>query len=177
SCGSRDRPCALDSDRHDLPGSRPLRPVSEGANCHREFCSAVDRGRDTRERPGCMEGSIVGRDEELAAISEFLAARGLLPARLTLVGEPGIGKTSLWKRGVWIAREAGYRVLASAPTVGESWLAHAVLGDLFEGSLEQTLPKLPLPQRRTVEVALLLADAGDEEINRRALGLALLGSL
>src|SRR5262245_21949499 len=124
-----------------------------------------------------MEGSIVGRDEELAAIGGFLAARELLPARLTLVGESGIGKTSLWRHSVRLAREAGYRVLASAPTVGESRLAHVVLGDLLEGSLAQTLPELPLLQRRAVEVALLLADAGDEEIDPRALGLALLGSL
>ncbi len=41
---------------------------------------------------------LVGRDEELAAISALLAERR--PGGLLLSGEPGIGKTVLWEAGV-----------------------------------------------------------------------------
>ena len=44
--------------------------------------------------------TVIGRDEELAAIEAFLADVDRGPAALVLSGEPGIGKTVLWEAGV-----------------------------------------------------------------------------
>jgi Cdc6-like AAA superfamily ATPase len=54
---------------------------------------------------------LVGRDEELARIEEFLAAAADRPAALLLEGEQGIGKTTLVHACLGHAREAaGQRV-------------------------------------------------------------------
>ena len=50
--------------------------------------------------------SVVGRDAEIAVVEAFLAAHG--PTRvLAIVGEPGIGKTTVWDEAVREARERG----------------------------------------------------------------------
>ena len=54
---------------------------------------------------------VFGRAAELSQIERFLAAPGALPGALLLEGEAGIGKTTLWRRGVAGARERSWRVL------------------------------------------------------------------
>ena len=54
---------------------------------------------------------VVGREEEVAALVEFLDARTHLPGVLLLEGDAGIGKTTLWRRGVEFASARAYRVL------------------------------------------------------------------
>jgi hypothetical protein len=49
------------------------------------------------------EVGIVGREEELGAIREFLDAVERLAA-LVIEGEPGIGKTTLWREGRRVQR-------------------------------------------------------------------------
>jgi Cdc6-like AAA superfamily ATPase len=52
---------------------------------------------------------LVGREDELAALSDFLD--GPPPPRIALLeGEAGIGKTTLWRRGI------GLRSTARAPS-------------------------------------------------------------
>lgn len=63
---------------------------------------------------------IVGRDDELRAIEAFLADAPVAlsaPSALVLVGEPGIGKSTLWRRGVELAAERGFRALVARPAV------------------------------------------------------------
>ena len=82
-----------------------------------------------------MAVEVVGRDEELSSLYAFLdrrvAAAG--PIALALEGEAGIGKSTLWRAAVEVARGRGLRVLSSRPTESEHGLAHAGLGDLFDG--------------------------------------------
>ena len=42
-----------------------------------------------------MVSSVVGRDAELRAVREFLAALDEAPRALVTTGEPGIGKTTV----------------------------------------------------------------------------------
>src|SRR5207237_9986089 len=63
------------------------------------------------------EWDLVGRDDELAAIGGFLQAP--LPRVLVVEGEPGIGKTSIWRRGLAIARDLGYSVAPCEPAEAE----------------------------------------------------------
>ena len=119
-----------------------------------------------------MDGSIIGRDEELAAIRAFLDSLGEGPAALVLAGEAGIGKTTLWRAGVAAARERGVRVLTASPAETEAKLSFTALADLLDGVLEKVLPHLPASQARALRVALLLADTGGAPPDPRAIAVA-----
>lgn len=118
---------------------------------------------------------LVGRDEELGLLIDFLDTSTDRLAAFELEGEAGIGKSTVWRAGVDEARRRDFRVLVSQPAEAERGLAHAGLGDLFEGTLDVVLPALPAPRRRALEVALLLEE--DEESNPRALGVAIRSAL
>lgn len=120
---------------------------------------------------------IVGRDEELATIAKFLEAPSRLPRALLIAGDAGIGKTTLWREAVSLARTRSYRVLAASPVAAEAKLSFASLADLLEDDLDQVLPKLPAPQARALRVALLLEDAAGSPPEPRAAAAALLGAL
>src|ERR1700747_1237058 len=64
---------------------------------------------------------VVGREAELEAVHSFLDHPA--PVALAIVGEPGIGKTTIWTRAVEAARARG----ATAP------LARAVGGRAGDG--------------------------------------------
>jgi Cdc6-like AAA superfamily ATPase len=57
---------------------------------------------------------IVGRDKELQELSSFLE-QSAYPGALLIEGDPGIGKTTLWRAGVDAARELSYIVLRASP--------------------------------------------------------------
>jgi DNA-binding CsgD family transcriptional regulator/DNA polymerase III delta prime subunit len=120
---------------------------------------------------------IVGRDEELAVVADFLAATGSLPRVLLIEGEPGIGKTTVWRHAVEEGGAGGYRVLSTRPARSEAQLAFAGLTDLLEGSFDEVLPALPPPQARALRVALLLDDPAATPADPRSVAAAVLGSL
>jgi DNA-binding CsgD family transcriptional regulator len=122
-------------------------------------------------------GDVVGREEELEYLRGFLADTAAAPLALLLEGEPGIGKTTLWAAALETARERSYRVLACRPAGAEVQLSFAGLGDLLADVLEETLPALPSPQRRALEVALLLEEAQGPPPDPRAIALAFLSVL
>jgi DNA-binding CsgD family transcriptional regulator len=122
-------------------------------------------------------GDIVGREEELELLRGFLADTAAGPLALVLEGEPGIGKTTLWWAAVVGARARSYRVLACRPAGAEAQLSFSALGDLLAGTLEETLHELPAPQRRAIEVALLLEETSGSPPDQRAIALAFLGIL
>jgi DNA-binding CsgD family transcriptional regulator len=101
---------------------------------------------------------IVGREGELTALRTFLDEP--LPAAFVLDGGPGIGKTTLWRAGVKLARAADYRVLACAPAESEAQLSFAALRDLFDDVFEEVERELPEPQRQALAAALLRAEWG-----------------
>jgi len=123
-----------------------------------------------------MALEIVGRDEELAALHQFVVRPANGPAALVLSGEAGIGKSTLWRAGVEAAREQGLRVLTARPTEAEKPLALTGLGDLLDGVAQEVLPELTAPQRRALEVALLI-DEMPGRADPRALGVAVRSSL
>ncbi len=121
--------------------------------------------------------NLLGRDAERQEISAFLDDAQRLPCTLVLEGEPGIGKTTLWRLGVAEANERGYRVLACSPAEPEAELAYAALADLLDGVLQEVEGTLPAPQRRALRIALLLEDVDGSEPDRLAVAVALLGAL
>ena len=122
-------------------------------------------------------GALLGRDVELALLRAFLERRpedGA--AALLLEGEPGIGKTAMWRAATEAARERGFRVLRTCPSEAERTLSFAALGDLL-GDAHEVIEQLPALQRRPLAVALLLEQTDGPTPDRRAIGVALLATL
>ena len=103
---------------------------------------------------------LVGRAGELAALAALVDAPD---ARVgVLVGEPGIGKSTLLDAVTVRAARAGCTVLRAAPREVEAELAFSCLADLLDlpGVREVLLGGgLPPPQRAALSSALLLTDA------------------
>lgn len=121
--------------------------------------------------------ALLGREAERERIIAFLDQRDALPAALIIEGEAGAGKTTLWRDGVAAARQAGYRVLACRPAGAEIQLSFAGLTDLLAGELDEVLATLPPPQRRALEVALLLRDDARRAPDQRAIAAGVVGVL
>ena len=126
-----------------------------------------------------MAVEVVGRDVEIGALSAFLDRRGAVrgPIAIALEGDAGIGKSTLWRAAVEEARGRGWRVLSSRPAESERALAHAGLGDLLDGALDEVLPALTAPRRQALEVALLIEEAPGGGVDQRALGVAVRSAL
>ncbi len=126
-----------------------------------------------------MAVEVVGRDVEIGALSAFLDRRGAVrgPIAIALEGDAGIGKSTLWRAAVEEARGRGWRVLSSRPAESERALAHAGLGDLLDGALDEVLPALTAPRRQALEVALLIEEAPGDGVDQRALGVAVRSAL
>jgi hypothetical protein len=115
---------------------------------------------------------MVGRDAELGRVAAFLDrvddSRGLL-----FEGPAGIGKTTLWAAAVQAARDRSFCVLVSRPSGSEARLSFSALADLLQPVVDEALADLPAPQRRALEVALLIREAGPSPPDPRAVAAAL----
>jgi DNA-binding CsgD family transcriptional regulator len=121
-------------------------------------------------------GAIVGREPELAAVERLLDAIPVLPASLVIEGEPGIGKTTIWRAAVRAAGERSFRVLQARPAEAEADLSYVALADLVADAFEETRDALPGPQERALGAALLRVDP-DEPADSRTTDTALVGVL
>jgi hypothetical protein len=90
--------------------------------------------------------SVVGREREVAALTAFLDSIPSGPRALLLEGEPGIGKTTLWREAVRHAGHRGYRVLQARPAESEARLSFAALADIVGAAFDETGGRLPAPQ-------------------------------
>src|SRR5215470_3552780 len=119
------------------------------------------------------------RAGEWRRVREFAAGvpARVTPAALTVEGEPGAGKSTLWRAGVEAAAAVGCRVLRSDPSASEASLSFAGLSDLLAEVLPGVTADIPVPQREALEVALLLRPGGDEPPTAHAVGLAVLATL
>jgi len=124
-----------------------------------------------------MPAAIVGRETELALVRDFVASVSDGASALVLEGEAGMGKTTLWTRGVAEAEAQGLRVLQSRPAESETALSFSGIGDLLDVVLDEGLAPLPDPQRRALARALVLEEGRGPAPNERAVGLAVLGVL
>jgi DNA-binding CsgD family transcriptional regulator len=107
-----------------------------------------------------MAEGVVGRKRELEGAAEFVYEVERGPAVLVFEGEPGIGKTTLWRAAAALADARAFRVLVSRPAKSDKSLAFAGLADLL-GEIELALfEPLPPPQRTGLDAALL-RDSGE----------------
>ncbi len=144
-------------------------------DCPRAGPDAALRARHDRA-VNATAAAVVGREAELDAIDAFLADRSALPAALVMDGPAGAGKSTLWQAAVDRAIEGGFTVLACRPAGAEAQLSYAALADLLEPHLAAVLPGLPAPQRRALEIALLL-EADDTAPDQRAISAGTLNAI
>src|SRR5581483_9156732 len=90
---------------------------------------------------------LIARSREVGVLLDALDPAPTQARAVVLEGEPGVGKTALWRYAVEAAGERGFTVVASAPTASEAPLAFAALGDLLDVGLDDALCALPPPQR------------------------------
>ncbi|HEX5722753.1 MAG TPA: AAA family ATPase [Acidimicrobiia bacterium] len=133
-----------------------------------------DRGRSPVEAwTGRESGQVIGREAEVAALADFLAAARSKAQGLVLDGEAGIGKTTLFDATVMKAREHGTAVLSCRPAAAEAGFSFAALADLLSPVLPEGLERLPVPQRRALMAALLLEEVEGTAPDKRAIAFAL----
>jgi DNA-binding CsgD family transcriptional regulator len=120
---------------------------------------------------------VVGRDAELASLSDFVAGLSDGASALVLEGEAGMGKTTLWGEGVDLARAAGFRVLQAQPAESETALGFSGLGDLLDSVLEEALVPLAAGQRSALSRALVLEEVEGPPPDAHAVGVALLNAV
>src|SRR5262245_41478945 len=119
-----------------------------------------------------LPAEVIGREPEIEAIGRFIDAAMHGFAWLSIQGEPGLGKTTLWFLGVEEAVSAGFLVMTARPSLAEATLSFAVLGDLLEGVPEKHFAALPEPQRRALDVALLRVRGGTSPPDARTVAVA-----
>jgi DNA-binding CsgD family transcriptional regulator len=121
---------------------------------------------------------VAGRDDELATIAGFFEPLEYGAAALLIEGEAGIGKTTLWRAALALARKHELRVLESRPAAAEAGLTFAALGDLLADVDPALYEQLPEPQRHALAAALLLeAPTRRRVVDQRAVGVGLFGVL
>jgi DNA-binding CsgD family transcriptional regulator len=120
---------------------------------------------------------IVGRESELAAVDRLLSLAADRTAALVLEGDPGIGKTTVWRAAVAAAPQQSFTVLACRPAEGEASLSYSGLADLLRPVCEAVLSTLPAPQRQALEAALLERHAGERRPDRRTVSIGVLNAL
>ena len=118
---------------------------------------------------------LLGRDRERHDLEKVLAdARLNSSAVMVLVGDVGIGKTTLLEYAAAQARAAGMRVLQARGIESEARVPFAGLLELLRPALP-ALDRIPEPQRAALEGALALRPATAQD--RFAVGAATLNLL
>jgi DNA-binding CsgD family transcriptional regulator len=120
---------------------------------------------------------LVGREDELAALLDLLAAPDGMFAAAAVVGEAGIGKTSLSLAAAEAAEAGGYLVLSCRPSEAEARFSFVGLADLIGGVVAEALPQLPRPQRRALEAALALSESDGASAEEGVVAFAFLNTL
>jgi DNA-binding CsgD family transcriptional regulator len=124
-----------------------------------------------------MSPGVVGRDAELASLRGFVSTVPEGAVALTLEGDAGVGKTTLWEAGLENAGAQGFRLLVARPAESETTLSFSGIGDLLDPVLEEALAPLSAAQHRALSRALVLTDDDGPPPDPHAIGVALLSSV
>ena len=133
---------------------------------------AEGHGLTYRSAVSAVQQVIIGRDSELAGVRRFLGEPSGSAGVLVVEGEPGIGKTSVWRAAVLAAADSFGLVVSSAPTEAEAGLPHSVLADLLEPLPADAFGTLSGPLRAALEVALFRQPPGPSSTDQLAVSTA-----
>jgi DNA-binding CsgD family transcriptional regulator len=125
----------------------------------------------TRETP------LWGREKELDRLDTFVAGLSHEPGAILITGEPGIGKTALWRAAAEKAKAMGTRLLITRCTEAELQFAFGGLGDLLEAVIDDVGSELSEPHQRAIAIALGREDPVDRAPDSIALPRAVTTAL
>jgi DNA-binding CsgD family transcriptional regulator len=139
----------------------------------------LSRRRDTNDMAGSgrsyNRGMLLGREPERQALEELLEnARHGRSGVLALVGEPGIGKSTLVDHAADHGAAAEMHLLRARGVASEAQIPFAALFELLRPALD-CLEQIPPPQTAALEGALALRPA--QAADRFAIGAATLSLL
>ncbi|WP_051574816.1 AAA family ATPase [Mycobacterium sp. URHB0044] len=117
---------------------------------------------------------VICRTGELGAIADFLTSACVEPSGLTIKGDAGIGKTTLWSAAVEQARERGFRVLSAQAGQAESAMGYAAVADLLNDVESSHFVQLSTLQRVALDRVLLRGSADGPETDQRTVAAAFL---
>ena len=121
--------------------------------------------------------ALIGRGAELAAIDDALGNAPGGPRRVVVEGEPGIGKTSVWREAIDRAAARGSLVLSRRPAQPESRLSFAGLGTCWARWRRLRTPACRPPGAARFAIALLRVEADDGALDPRPIGTAVISLL
>jgi len=113
-------------------------------------------------------GAVIGRNAELELIANFLSTISAGCAGLVLTGEAGIGKSTVWGAALTAARSRSFTVLSCRCANAEANLPFSALSDLLGPALDGDAVRLPPPQARALDIALLRSDPTEAALDTRA---------
>jgi DNA-binding CsgD family transcriptional regulator len=116
---------------------------------------------------------LVGRDEVLRAVAEFLEFGQPAPTVLSIEGDAGIGKSAVWLHAVSKATDDGMHVLQARASASEAGLAYLAVADLIGTAFDEHHHLVPAPQARALSAALLRSDV-EEPVDLRAVATGFL---
>ena len=153
----------------------PVIPYTDG---QREARSTIDASAGAPAAASSRIDLVVGRDAEISQLAMFIDRIPDGPAALSIEGEAGIGKSTLWQWAIRRARELSWAVLTARPVEAETGQSYASLADLLSPVATAAMAALPEPQRRALgEVMLLQSVAPGEQVDVRAVGAASAGAI
>ena len=133
------------------------RRFAEGSVAAGTIAARVRYGADVSNRAAPAGRPVpAGREPEVARITSFLADPTPGARALIVEGEPGIGKTTVWRVALEQARAVGATVLVAQPAEEELPATALGLHDLFDG--------------RDVDAAVLADDTDVFDRGRAVLG-------
>lgn len=110
------------------------------------------------------------------AVEQFLAAMSDGTSGLIIEGDPGIGKTTLWRSVCQDAEAVGFHVLSCRPGAAEVSLSFTAVSDLLADVGPPLLDQLPAVQRDALNAVLLRGPASPHATDDRTISAAV-GSL
>ena len=105
---------------------------------------------------------LIGRDTELAVLADLIDQAGHTGAAVVVLGDPGIGKSSLLRAAADYGRGAGLRVLMATGLEAEAHLPFAGLHHLLRPVLGD-LDRLPATQAEALSTAFGLSEGPPPE--------------
>lgn len=126
------------------------------------------------QQSALMSRNVVCRSGELGTIADFLAAARARPSGLTIEGDAGIGKTTLWSFATEQAREYGSCVLSASVGKAESAMNYTAVADLLSEVESSAFLRLPNAQRLAVDTVLLNGDDDGLKPDQRTVAAAFL---
>ena len=120
--------------------------------------------------------ALVGREEELARLEALAVQLGAGPRAFLVRGEPGIGKTALWREAIKVAERSGARVLVTRCAEAEMPIPLGAVSDMLDPAYEDAADSLAQPQRHVLAAALGLETDGRARPDRLALPRALVAA-